>query len=123
MADLPAWTPLVLIVTLAVHGSSFFFCDSQLPATSENNPIKTLKDHLTFAGCTTDPSTGEAGADFVNWFQWVLFLVGTLPILLVLYAMISPLIQGLLSNSIAGSIAAVVGFAALIVFFGVLITQ
>lgn len=118
---LPSWTPLVLIITIAVHGSAFVFCDTQLQANESGNPLKTLKNHLTFAGCTTDPSTGQPGASFTSGFQWFLFLIGTLPILLLIYTMIAPLVAGLLANSIAGTIGAIAGFAALLVFFGLLI--
>lgn len=123
MASLPSWTPLVIIITIATHGSSYLFCDTQLGDASGSNPLKALKNHLTFAGCTTDPSTGEPGAPFTSGFQWFLFLVGTLGVLFLLYVLISPLMAGLLANPIIGTITAIVGFAALVTFFGVLIVQ
>jgi hypothetical protein len=123
MANLPVWTPLVLIVAIAVHGADYFFCDSQL-ADTNNGPIGFFKDfqaHMAFTGCTKDPQTGQASGSLAPWFILLLFVAGTVPILMLLYVMIAPLIAGLLSNSIAGSVAAIVGFAALIVFFGILI--
>lgn len=123
MVHLPTWTPLVLVLAISIHGADYFFCDAQLASTN-NSPIgffNGLQDHLAFTGCTHDPQTGAASSGFASWFVWFLFILGTLPILLLLYVLIAPLLVGLLSNSIAGTITAVVGLAALFVFFGALI--
>lgn len=110
---LPSWTLAAIFFAAFIHLAGFFVCDASLPDNVSDGPIQTLRNHLQFTGCT---------GDLPAWVDWALFLVGTLPILLILFEMIVPLAAGLLSNSIAGTVATIAGLAALLAVLGVLIS-
>jgi len=97
----PSWTLKLLFFVTIIQSLSVLFCGASASAAS-NDPIEYVIRLATFTGCS----------GFHPLLIFALFVLSTLPLLLLLYLFLSPLFNNSVTGAIAGIALAVAAIVA-----------